>query len=99
MHGFGPVERERDEPAFHADWERVVYAIQRARTTLNLFNIDEMRHGIERMPPAQYLTASYYERWLATIELNLVEKGILTAEEIQERTAYFRDHPNAEVTR
>src|SRR5262245_53240603 len=99
MHGFGPVERERDEPVFHADWERVVYAIQRARTTLKLFNIDEMRHGIERMPPLQYLAASYYERWLATIELNLVEKGILDPEEIEARTAYFRDHPEGDVPR
>jgi nitrile hydratase beta subunit len=99
MHGFGPVEREQDEPVFHADWERVVYAIQRARTALDLFNIDEMRHGIERMPPLQYLAASYYERWLATIELNLVEKGILSPEEIEARTAYFRDQPGAEVPR
>ena len=39
-------------------------------------------HGIERMEPAWYLRAGYYERWLATLETNLIEKGILTAEEI-----------------
>ncbi|MEX1107325.1 MAG: nitrile hydratase subunit beta, partial [Dongiaceae bacterium] len=22
MHGFGPIEREMNEPPFHADWER-----------------------------------------------------------------------------
>ena len=30
MHGFGPVEAEPNEPAFHADWEKRVLAMQRA---------------------------------------------------------------------
>src|SRR5688572_19732999 len=64
MHGFGPVEREADEPVFHAPWEAVVVAIRRSRIMGRFFNIDEFRHGIERMDPAHYLGSSYYERWL-----------------------------------
>lgn len=95
MHGFGPVVREEHEPVFHAPWEGTVYALMRAALGQGLYNIDEMRHGIERMPPADYLRASYYERWLASIERNLVEKGILTPEEIAARAAYYREHPDA----
>ena len=36
---------------------------------------DEFRHAIERIPPAQYLASSYYERWLAAAEILLVERG------------------------
>src|SRR5712664_2602059 len=64
MQGFGPVEREENEPVFHAAWEAAVLAIQRAGGARGFFNIDEFRHGIERMAPAHYLRATYYEKWL-----------------------------------
>jgi nitrile hydratase beta subunit len=83
MHGFGPVER--DEAIFHAEWEKRVSAMHHVMAVHGRWNIDEFRHGIERMEPAWYLRAGYYERWLATLETNLVEKGILTAEEIEAR--------------
>src|SRR3954470_4659691 len=93
MHGFGPVVREENEPIFHAEWERTVYAMQRAIRARGLINIDEARHGIERMPPAEYLAASYYERWLSSLERNLVDKGIITRQELEERAALLRDYP------
>jgi nitrile hydratase subunit beta len=81
MHGFGPVVREANEPVFHADWEKRVFAINLALAA-RVRNIDEFRHAIERMPPARYLSASYYEKWLYAIESLLVEKGIATREEL-----------------
>lgn len=99
MHGFGPVVREENEPVFHAPWEKQAYAMTRAARAQGLINSDESRHGIERMPPAEYLAASYYERWLASLERNLIDKGVLTAEEIEARTAHYRQHPEAEVPR
>ena len=39
-------------------------AMMRAGGSRGLFNIDEFRHGIERMAPAHYLRATYYEKWL-----------------------------------
>lgn len=93
MHGFGPVLREENEPVFHADWERTVFAMSRATRVRGLINIDESRHGIERMPPAEYLAASYYERWLSALERNLVDKGVITRQELEERTALLREHP------
>lgn len=93
MHGFGPVVREEDEPLWHADWERTVYGMQRAIRARGIINIDESRHGIERMPPAEYLAASYYERWLSSLERNLVDKGIIGEDELATRTAELAERP------
>jgi nitrile hydratase len=45
-------------------------------------NVDEFRRTIERMPPPGYLAATYYEKWLYALEALLVEKGVVTREEI-----------------
>ncbi|HZB31938.1 MAG TPA: hypothetical protein VE465_17400 [Streptosporangiaceae bacterium] len=66
--GFGAVRVEADEPPFHADWEARVYALNAALLKRGVYNLDEFRDAIERMPPGEYLAASYYERWLAAME-------------------------------
>jgi nitrile hydratase len=95
MQGFGPVEREENEPVFHTDWEPAVLAMMRAAGSRGVFNIDEFRHGIERMAPAHYLRATYYEKWLDGIIRVLVEKGVVGAEELAQRLAFFGQHPEA----
>jgi nitrile hydratase len=67
MHGFGPVESEPNEPVFHSDWEGRVRGMFQ-HTVRRYYNLDEFRHAIELMPPAAYLEAGYYERWLHSIE-------------------------------
>ena len=68
MQGFGPVEAEADEPVFHAEWERRVFALTLAMAAPGGWNIDMSRHARESLPPAQYLSSSYYEIWLAALE-------------------------------
>jgi nitrile hydratase len=90
MHGFGPVVRERDEPVFHHEWERRMFALALAMMGRRTFNIDEYRQAIERMPPEQYLATSYYEHWLYAFERLLVEKGIVARTEIDVVMAALR---------
>ena len=90
MHGLGPIVREADEPVFHAAWERRAFAITMAAGFLGEWNIDMSRHARELMPPAEYLASSYYEHWLWGLEHLLVEKGLLTVEEIEARVAELR---------
>jgi nitrile hydratase subunit beta len=99
MHGFGPVVRERDEPVFHADWERRMFALALAVMGSRSFNIDEYRRTIERMPPARYLAASYYERWLYALENLLIEKGVVAGAEIEVVVAALRAHPSSATTK
>ncbi len=87
MHGFGRVEREENEPVFHARWEGRVMGISRACSVQRIFNIDESRHAIERMAPVDYLSSSYYERWLDRNIRLLVEKGVITREQLERRMA------------
>ena len=82
MQGFGPVEQEADEPPFHSDWEAHVFALNRALIGRGVYNLDEFRDAIERMPPQQYLASSYYEKWFHAVTTLLVEKGVLSAQEV-----------------
>ena len=85
MHGFGPINPEPDEPVFHHEWERRAFAITVAAGFLGKWNLDMSRYARERMEPAEYLSTSYYEHWIHGLELLLVEKGLLTQEEIKQR--------------
>ena len=66
MQGFGPVHPERDEAVFHSRWEARVLALTIGVGKL-FGNIDARRHMLERLPPADYLRFSYYEKWLARL--------------------------------
>jgi nitrile hydratase len=79
MHGFGPVAVESDEPVFHARWEGRVFALAGLAIAGGLANPDAFRHAIERLPPAVYLTAGYYGRWLAALERLVAERAVPTA--------------------
>ncbi len=94
MHGFGRVEREDNEPVFHATWEGRVLGLSRACSAQHLFNIDESRHAIERMAPGDYLASSYYERWLDRNIRLLVEKGVITRDELERRVAQLAKGPD-----
>lgn len=82
MQGFAPLEQESGEPAFHADWEAHVFALQQALLSRGVYNLDEFRDAIERIPPQEYLASSYYELWFRAITMLLAEKGVLTEEEM-----------------
>ena len=97
MHGLGRVDVEGNEPVFHNPWEKVVFGTMVATLGQGMYNLDEFRHGIEVMGPAHYLTSSYYEHWLETIEKNLIEKGVIDRDELDARTQEFLKDPDASV--
>jgi nitrile hydratase subunit beta len=84
MHGMGPIQHEKDEPVFHAPWEGRTYAITRVlRAGGGRQNLDNSRHQLELMPPAEYLRMTYYEKWLARLINQLIANGIATRAEIE----------------
>jgi hypothetical protein len=78
----GPVERDEHDPSLA---ERRVDALMGLLMSRGVFNVDEMRRTIEGLPREIYERHDYYERWLLTIERLLIEKGLLTAAEIEAR--------------
>lgn len=82
MHGFGPVEPERNEPVFHADWEKTSFALNMVTGVAKLWNLDAFRFKRESLPPAQYLNLSYYGLWTVTLEHMMLEYGVATPQEL-----------------
>ena len=83
--GFGPVRYSRDAQPFHARWEIRANSLYAFAVRRGIFNMDEYRHAVERMEPRHYLTASYYERSLTGLATLLVEKGVVTHAELEQR--------------
>jgi nitrile hydratase len=96
MMGFGPVRPEKDEPVFHAPWEARAFALTIAMGPAGGWNIDQGRAARESLHPAEYLTKTYYEIWIAGLEKLMVTGGLVTPEEI---TAAKVLHPPKTVHR
>ena len=80
--GFGAIDTADDPEPFHADWEARVFGLYNALRMQGTFNADELRDTIESMPPAEYLSTSYYARWFTAICTLLERKGILEPGEL-----------------
>jgi nitrile hydratase len=78
---FGPVRQEDDEPVFHEDWQRRIFALNMASLAF-LGPVDRARHAIERMNSFEYLATSYYEHWIAALLTMAKDLGYLTDQEI-----------------
>jgi nitrile hydratase len=68
-----------------ADWEMLMDAMVGVLGQSGVMNVDELRRGIESMPQDEYEHASYYERWLYSVETVLAEKGVLEPGELDAR--------------
>ena len=85
--GFGPVAPERDEPYFHAEWEKRALGVTIAAGAMGAWTIDESRHARESLHPADYYSSSYYEIWIKALEVLLQRHGFVTANDLAEGRA------------
>lgn len=76
MDGFGKVSPEANEPVFHAEWERRMFAVASAIPFAVPYMDDHFRREIERIAAADYLKASYYELWYRSVVSLLTERGV-----------------------
>ncbi len=83
---FGPIDRSQHELE---DWERLADAVNIVLNAKGHKTTDEMRRAIEGLEA--YGEMSYYERWAAAAETLVVEKGLLTEGEIDERAARLEE--------
>ena len=80
----GPVDRAEHN---HAPWEKRVDAIMRlvGDEKRQLLRVDELRRGIEELGPGVYDELNYYERWISSITNILIEKGVISIDELGRR--------------
>ena len=82
----GPVDTGSHEIE---PWEKRIEAMMRLLSLRNdpLVTVDELRRGIEELPPGQYDSLTYYERWITALTNILVEKGVLDRATLDARVA------------
>ena len=83
MHGFGAVQPERDEPTFHATWEGRVLGMSRSLGYAGAWNVHMARAARESLDPVDYLSASYYENMLLTVQKLLLKRGLVGQDELE----------------
>lgn len=84
----GPVPREGHQ---HEAWEKRVDAIRALCGKHDLLRTDEMRRNIEDLGPGVYDKLGYYERWCAAITNVLLQKGVITVDELGRKMAEVED--------
>jgi Nitrile hydratase beta subunit len=88
----GPIDRaEREiEP-----WEKRVDALFQVLSGRGIIGVDELRRAIEGLGAAEYDRLSYYRRWMAAMTNLLLEKGVLTADELARKLEEVRARDGA----
>ncbi len=92
----GPVTKSEHD---YATWERKVDALLMLLINKDrqVISVDELRRGVEQLGPEAYDRMSYYERWIASITAALLEKGVVTTDELGRHMAAvkarFEDAP------
>lgn len=87
-HDLGGSERfrctpvEPDEAPPDAFGKRVD-ALRQILAQQGLMTVDELRRGIESIPREEYYALGYYERWLRSLALLMVEKGVVPEEALR----------------
>ena len=84
--GAGKIDQTQHEIS---DWEILADAVNQALGARGIKRTDELRRAREEMDSAAYRDMSYYERWIVSMETILIEKKILTREEIDDKLAEF----------
>lgn len=91
-HDMGGLPAGRVEPTEHdyAEWERRVDALMMILSGIRgkkRMSVDELRKNIEALPPDAYETMSYYERWVTSITQTMIQRGLITTEELARKMA------------
>lgn len=99
-HDMGGLDAGRVEQQEHTyvPWEKRTDAIMRLVSDKNrkIMTVDELRRGIEEIGPNAYDEMSYYERWITSITNNLLEKGVVTVDELGRKMAEIEERWQAE---
>lgn len=93
--GFGRVAPEPECELWHASWEPKALALTLAMGATGAWNIDMSRSARETLP--DYANLSYYQIWLAALIRLMIERGLVTADELVEAQARSAPKPLARV--
>jgi nitrile hydratase len=78
--GHGPIEYEPEGVVFHHEWEAKALALTLAAGAAGKWNIDISRRYRETLPG--YADLTYYEIWTAALQRLVVDRGMVTDDEL-----------------
>ena len=86
----GPVDQAEHD---HGLWEKRIDAIRLLLSDKQrqLLTVDELRRGIESLGKDAYDKLTYYERWTASLTGVMLEKGVITADELGRKMAEIEE--------
>jgi hypothetical protein len=86
----GAVERTEHD---YALWEKRVDALMMLLSSSDrrLLTVDELRRNIESLGPDAYDKMSYYERWIYAITQTLIQRGVITVDELGRKIKVVQD--------
>jgi len=86
----GPIERAEHD---YALWEKRVDALMILLSSKDrrLLTVDELRRNIEGLGAGAYDKMSYYERWIHAITQTLIQRGVITVDELGRKIKAVRD--------
>ena len=100
-HDMGGLPAGKVEVSEHefALWEKRVDALmvllsQKGR---NLLNVDELRRNIESIGGDAYETMSYYERWVFSITQTMIQRGVVSIDELNQKMAEVESRFKSEL--
>lgn len=82
----GRIDRSEHE---YALWEKRVDAllVLLSNPKRDLVRVDELRKNIEAIGPDAYDKLNYYERWISSITHTLLERGVISSDELSRKMA------------
>jgi Nitrile hydratase beta subunit len=88
-HDMGGLPADRIEATEHdyALWEKRVDALMVLLSAAGRMTVDELRKNIESISPDAYDSMSYYERWIHSISQTLIQRGVITIDELGRKMA------------
>jgi hypothetical protein len=89
----GPINLAEHDNAY---WEWQIDAMVRLALAKGLItNFAELRHGIERLSPADYAQLSYYERWAKSLATTLLSSGVISEQALNDKIDAVRRRQEA----
>jgi hypothetical protein len=92
-HDMGGLPAGKVEPTEHdyPEWERRIDAMVQLLRGGGKITVDELRKNIEALPPEAYDKLSYYEKWISSLTQTLIQRGVITTEELAHKMAEVRE--------
>ncbi len=82
-----PMGQHPDADHDFSLWEKRVDALMIIGSAKGYFTVDGLRRVLEDMGEEAFETMTYYERWIASVNQNLIEGGAYTTAELAEKMA------------